>query len=191
MGLRNTIEDTVASRYLQNCDIPVSENPVEPFVMVVFGGGGDLGRRKLLPALFHLYQEGELPGGFAVVGAGRSFHTDEEYRNLIRRALREFGEPPAADREIEEFLRHLFYWAEGPGPAAKFEGLGARIEAAGVPAAGRKQVIFYLAVPPEAPPRIISGLKEAGLPGDRFQAKIIAEKPFGRDLRSARRSTMF
>ena len=54
MGLRSTIEDAVASRYLQTCDIPLAENPLGPFVMVVFGGAGDLSQRKLLPALFRL-----------------------------------------------------------------------------------------------------------------------------------------
>ena len=187
MGLRNTIEDTVASRYLQNCDIPVAENHLEPFVMVVFGGAGDLSKRKLLPALFHLFRERELPNEFAIVGAGRASHSDEEYRNLIRKALREFREPPAAETEIEEFLRHLFYWSEGPEAVAKFQDLRAKIEAVGAPARDvRKQVIFYLAVPPGATPGIVSRLKEADLSGSRFQARIILEKPFGQDLRSAR-----
>jgi len=186
MGLRSTTEDAVASRYLQTCDIPLAENPLGPFVMVVFGGAGDLSQKKLLPALFRLYREGDLPHGFAVVGAGRASHSDEEYRNLIRKALREFRETPVEEGKIEEFLRRLFYWSEGPEEGANFEDLRAKIEAVGAPAAdGRKQVIFYLAVPPGATPGIVSRLREANLSQGRFQARIILEKPFGRDLRSA------
>jgi glucose-6-phosphate 1-dehydrogenase len=187
MGLRNTIEDTVASRYLQNCDIPVVENPLRPFVIVIFGGTGDLSRRKLLPSLFHLYQEGELPNGFAILGAGRASHSDEEYRNLVRKALREFQEPSAAEPKIEEFLSHLFYWSEGPEAVANFGNLRAKIAVVGGPAApDRKQVIFYFAVPPGATPGIVSRLKEADLAGGGFQTRIIVEKPFGQNLRSAR-----
>ncbi|RPJ40665.1 MAG: hypothetical protein EHM27_07635, partial [Deltaproteobacteria bacterium] len=139
MGLRNTIEDAVASRYLQTCDIPPAENPLGPFVMVVFGGAGDLSQRKLLPALFRLYHEGHLPHEFAVVGAGRASHSDGEYRNLIGKALREFREMPVEEGKIEEFLRRLFYWSEGREATANYEGLRAKIEAREVPAADGRQ----------------------------------------------------
>jgi glucose-6-phosphate 1-dehydrogenase len=187
MGLRSTIEDAVASRYLQTCNIPLAEKPLAPFVMVVFGGTGDLSKRKLLPALFRLYQGGDLPDGFAVVGAGRASLSDEEYRNLIRKSLREFLEPPFDEGKVEEFLRRLFYWSEGREATANFDGLRAKIEARDVPAAdGRQQLLLYLAVPPGATPAIVSRLREARLSQGRFQARIIAEKPFGWDLRSAR-----
>jgi glucose-6-phosphate 1-dehydrogenase len=186
MSPQRTLEEAVASKFLQTCDIASEEFHLEPFALVIFGGTGDLSKRKLLPSLFRLYQEGELSSGFAVLGIGRSSLSDEQYRDLIHRAIREFGPEAADEKKIEEFSRRLFYQAEGREPS--YLPLRQRIEEITPPMRdGRKQAVYYMAVPPQTMPGIVSKLKEKDLSRGIFQAKIIVEKPFGRDLASARK----
>jgi glucose-6-phosphate 1-dehydrogenase len=183
-----TLEDAVASRYLQTCDIATKEFVLEPLAMVIFGGTGDLSRRKLLPSLFRLYQEGELPHSFSILGVGRSSLADEQYRGLARGALREFGTAPVDEKRIEEFCGHLFYQGGALEQNPTYQRLRQRIEEIALPTRdGRKQALYYLAVPPQTTPVIVSKLKENDLSRGKFLSKIIVEKPFGRDLPSARK----
>ncbi len=135
MSFHRTQEEPVASKYLQTCDISVEEPSLEPFAMVIFGGTGDLSRRKLLPTLFHIHQQGELSRGFAIIGVGRSSFSDEEYRRLVHDALRQFSEGPFAEKAWEEFSRNLYYLSGGLESAATYEDLRCRI-ADRVPAGG-------------------------------------------------------
>jgi len=79
--------EPVFSKFLQNCDIPLAPYRIGPFTMVIFGGGGDLSKRKLLPSLFHLYREKELPARFSLIGFGRHDMDDGQYRTLVREAV--------------------------------------------------------------------------------------------------------
>jgi glucose-6-phosphate 1-dehydrogenase len=82
---------------------------VEPFTMVIFGGTGDLSRRKLLPALYHLYQDGLFSKGFSILGVARSKITDEEYRHLVKEAVQTFHRGPFDENQWDRFSEHLFY----------------------------------------------------------------------------------
>ena len=86
--------ESLASPFLQTCDIPVQQLKIKPFTLVIFGGTGDLSKRKLLPTLFSIFRAGELPKEFAILGIARSKMTDEQYRDLIKKALQESGEEP-------------------------------------------------------------------------------------------------
>jgi glucose-6-phosphate 1-dehydrogenase len=178
----------VSSRFLQTCDISAAETRLDPFAMVIFGGNGDLSRRKLLPTLYQTYLQGELAPGFSIIGIGRSRLTDEEYRRLTYDALVRFGEGPLEEKAWEEFSRRLFYLAGGLESGETYRNLSCRI-ADQIPAGedGRKRVIYYLAVPPQATPAIVENLKNEGLCQGAVDAKIIVEKPFGEDLGSARK----
>src|SRR5256714_15510494 len=91
----------------------------DPFTLVIFGASGDLARRKLIPALFHLQESGYLPENFAVIGFSRTPMTDEAYRDAMRKALGEAlkdgGEQVAADNPL---IGKLYYHA---GDADKLE----------------------------------------------------------------------
>ena len=102
-------EQIIDSRFLQTCDIPVEELIVEPFTMVIFGGAGDLSKRKLLPSVFHLYGEGEFSKSFSVIGFDRVEMTDEQYRNLMGEAVKKFAAETFEEDAWEEFSKHLFY----------------------------------------------------------------------------------
>lgn len=73
--------------FLESCDLPEEEFTIEPFVLVIFGGAGDLSQRKLLPTIYEIFTDGELPEDFAIIGAGQPAMGDKEFRGLIRNAL--------------------------------------------------------------------------------------------------------
>jgi glucose-6-phosphate 1-dehydrogenase len=160
----------------------------QPLVLVIFGGTGDLARRKLIPALFRLWQQQLLPEGFAVVGVAREQMDDEEYRRRAREALGEFA-TAATDEEWADFGRRLFFGSHVFDDAEGFERLKAQLQAVdqqfGIP--GNR--LFYYAVPPQVVDEISRDLGKAGLicpPSCPCWTRAIVEKPFGRHLHSAK-----
>jgi len=178
--------NTVDSRFLQTCDIPLEEFAIEPFTMVIFGGAGDLSQRKLLPALYHIYEDGMLPEKFTILGFGLPEMSDEAYRELARDAFEKFSEGFLDKSNWQKFARHLFYLSADFRTDANYRILGRRIDEIGVTTEkNRKDVIFYMAVPPKFAPLIIEKLKEKHLNKGTFNTKVIMEKPFGTDKPSA------
>lgn len=156
----------------------------ESHLLTVFGATGDLFRRKLLPALYHLVRGTELRDRCAVLGAARSPLTDREFRELSRAALAEaFPEDARArDRWCD---RMLHYQPVGEDPGS-YRALAER-----VPALEREHGlggnrIFYLAVHPQVVPPAVRALGEAGLHRSPGWTRLVVEKPFGSDLESAR-----
>src|SRR5438876_5002351 len=90
-------------------------------VIVLFGASGDLAKRKLLPGLFHLNEAGLMPRDFRIVGCSRNVITDEEFRQLARDAVNEFGRRPATDESWGPFAARLSYvgTAEGLGELSR------------------------------------------------------------------------
>jgi len=148
-------------------------------VIVIFGGSGDLARRKLLPGLFHLQQEGLMPAGFRIVGCSRTELSDDEFRSLARSAIEEFGRMPPDDERWEPFGRLLSY----VGTADGLERLANAVTGAQREIGGSPRVLHYLSVPPTASAGIIGELRATGL---NQGARVIMEKPFGTDLASSR-----
>lgn len=156
---------------------------VDPHTFIVFGATGDLVRRKLLPALYHLAAGGALPDRLCVVGAARADLHEEAFRRLVRESLAAAGlEGNGAGAWCD---RCVFYQQVAETDGAAFAALGRRLETieAGAHPGNR---LFYLAVPPAAFPAIASGLGEAGLQRTGGWTRLVVEKPFGYDLESAR-----
>jgi glucose-6-phosphate 1-dehydrogenase len=151
-------------------------------VIVVFGATGDLARRKLLPALFHLSREGLLPKRHRIIGSSRGRLSNGEFRDFVRRAIDEFGRCGAKGDAWELFSESLSF-VSGGFDSDNTESLAKAVrEAEAVLGPGLRR-LFYLAVPPAAFAAIAEGLGRAGLTED---ARVIMEKPFGTDLVSAR-----
>ena len=153
-------------------------DPVEPHVIVLFGATGDLSRRKLLPGLTYLALSSLTPD-IQIVGTSLDEIDDEEFRNFAHEAVDEVRHP-SADRRAVGRLR-----AEAPLRAAERRprGAGARRSTEAEQRLGeRGRRLHYLSVPPKAAVAVISMLRDAGLV-DR--ARVVMEKPFGTDLRSA------
>jgi glucose-6-phosphate 1-dehydrogenase len=158
-------------------------------VVVIFGASGDLTKRKLMPALYNLHVHGLLPREIAVVGQARTAGDDTAFRTRMTDALRE--RMPAFDHAVwDAMCPHLFYVSGGYDDPAMYEALAATIAAAAAAVGAKPNVVFYMATPPEVFATIATHLGRAGLvkAGDDPAAwtRIVVEKPFGRDLESAR-----
>jgi glucose-6-phosphate 1-dehydrogenase len=184
---QTTGNNVIDSKYLQTCDIPLGPIQVEPFTLVIFGGSGSLARLKLLPNLFQLFQNKELPERFTILGVGRTNHTDETYRTLMQQAVAEAGEQPLSEAAWQEFSKHLYYLSINVETEQGVKQLFARIDALSTPTAkGTKEVVYYMAVPPEMAPGIVTQLKGCNMCKGVFKTKIIIEKPFGVNRATAR-----
>ena len=161
--------------------------PVEPCTLVIFGGSGDLARRRLIPALYNLLLDGLLPANFAVLGLGRKQMTDDEFRTALREGVSAHSRQPLKDDRWSEFAGRLFYLSGGNEDRQTYVTLKARVEEIergfGLP--GNR--IFYLSIPPSSFSAVCEGLELGGLAvrTTRPYARIIVEKPVGRDLASA------
>ena len=150
---------------------------VEDFDLVIFGATGDLARRKILPALFRRHAAGQLPPDARVIGAARTDMDNAAFREDIRAAIAEFDPARADSSELPGFLDRLAY------VAVDVRGDGGWAELASLM---RKDVIqaFYFSVAPQLFGDLAERLARHRIAGP--DARIVVEKPFGRDLASAR-----
>ena len=153
--------------------------PVDLFDLVIFGGTGDLARRKILPGLFRRYCSGQMPADARVIGAARSDLDTAGYRTMVREAIDEFGGgQPYEAAQLEGFLKQLEYVAIDALGEQGWPELQAFM-------AGTDRVeVYYFSVAPSLFGDIAERLQKWGMADD--QARIVVEKPFGRDLETAR-----
>ncbi len=180
---------------------PTSSNPLlaglaedqvaQPCTLVIFGGGGDLSRRKLLPAVYNQALDGTLPANFAVLGIALEEMDDASYRDFSREGIERFSRQSLDARHWSDFERLLHYQPGSFDDPETYTRLKQRLEeiepAFGIP--GNR--VFYLAIPPGSIETCVENLNMAGLvqpagAGHPF-SRIIVEKPIGHDLDSARR----
>jgi len=158
----------------------------EPGIMVIFGGSGDLTKRKLLPALFHLRQAGLLPRQFAIVGVARR-PLGDEFAADMREGIIDFGGADATDPKLDEFVSHISYFSlnfDDPASYARLKGELERIAREKGIGGNR---LFYLATAPEFFAGIIENLGAQGMAQpEQGAVAVVIEKPFGHDLDSAR-----
>src|SRR5437867_3598085 len=178
--------DSVFARLSAGVTPPIATQPV---TLVIFGGGGDLAHRKLLPALYNLYVDGLLPPRFAVVGVGRGEMTDQAYRDFAKDGVAHFSRRPPDEAMWRTFADSLYFVTATFDDPQAFAPLGSRLDIIeherGLP--GNR--IYYLAVPPSMFVTTVKNLAKArfiGPPGEGPFSRLIVEKPIGRDLTSAR-----
>ena len=155
--------------------------PVSDFDLVVFGAAGDLSLRKLIPALFHRWRDQQIPSGSKIIGVSRTAMSDEQFRQLtLQRYCEYYPGEKLSWKEWEKFAAQLFYIEiDAVADGADWAGLAARLEGG-----ESKQRVFYLALPPSLYGAVSANIAKAGLksPG----ARIVLEKPIGKNLASAR-----
>ena len=171
--------------------LPIGQKPlVQPAVMVIFGATGDLTARKLLPALLSLDQGGYLPAELAIIGVGRRLKTDDQFRDDVRQALAKFRPDSAAESDIlQQFLARLFYHRADFGNLEGMHALRQRIEDLERQRRLPGNRLFYLATDPDFFAPVIDSLSSAGMaaePDGQAWIRVVIEKPFGRDLTTAR-----
>ncbi len=156
---------------------------LQPQAAVIFGASGDLTKRKLLPAFWHLFAQGMLPEGFALVGYARTEMSDDGFRRFAFDNVKEFSKRPPEGEAWDEFSRRLSYHQGSFTEPGAMKELSTSLERIDAEFGTEGRRFFDAAVPPAAYADIVHRIGEAGLQRD---AKIVFEKPFGGDLASAR-----
>src|SRR5262252_53680 len=169
----------------------VSPSTDESCALIIFGASGDLTRRKLVPALWSMFQGRVLPEPFAVIGVGRTRMSNEQFRALMREAITDFARiQPPSQRVWDRFAQALFYYAGDPADASIYSGLDAYVRGVERERGTGGNRLFYVSTPPSLYPHLVARLGEAGLQrapeGTQGWVRIVIEKPFGRDLASSR-----
>jgi glucose-6-phosphate 1-dehydrogenase len=179
-------EASLVERLTEGLAPPVATQPV---TIVIFGGAGDLAHRKLLPALYNLYVDGLLPPRFAIVGVGRKETPDPDYRQFAADGVKKFSRRPPDPESWRHFAESVYFAPADLEDVASFAPLGARLDTIEHERDLPSNRIYYLAVPPSMFVPTVRSLQRARFvapPGGRTFARLIVEKPVGRDLESAR-----
>jgi glucose-6-phosphate 1-dehydrogenase len=163
-----------------------------PFIIVIFGGTGDLARNKLLPALYSIFCKGGMGDKFYIVSFARRKLSDEDYRKMLGE---EWGMAPASakgygEAKWEDFVRHVYYSQGYFDEITGYEELSRRLNAFDEEAGVCATRLFYLATLPDNYLPILDRLKESKLSetsgaGSEKLTRLAIEKPFGKDLENA------
>jgi glucose-6-phosphate 1-dehydrogenase len=159
----------------------------EPFTLVIFGASGDLTNRKLIPALWSLYAARTLPEPFVIIGTGRTEMTDEAFRDRMREGVKEFARLKIPNDNVwSRFASSLVYVPGDPNDAELYARLRAALEDVARRHGGPVNRLYYLSTPPSLYDDITRQLGKAGLAEEQGGwTRLVVEKPFGHDLRSA------
>ena len=161
-----------------------------PTVVVIFGASGDLTARKLVPAIFNLGLDNLLPGEFHLIGYGRKPIADDAFREIMDEAIGEHSRRPLNKEVWDRVRQNMTYHSGGYDDAEAFASLAEKIDQIEAGLGRDVQRLFYVSTPPSVFEPIINNLGSSGMAkahvGTKLASKVIIEKPFGRDLGSAR-----
>ncbi|MFJ8739923.1 glucose-6-phosphate dehydrogenase [Embleya sp. NBC_00888] len=159
-----------------------------PSGLVIFGVTGDLSRKKLMPAIYDLANRGLLPPGFALTGFARRDWENQDFAQVVYEAVKEHARTPFRE-EVWQQLSEGFRFVQGEFDDGKaFDQLRQTIDELDEQQGTQGNHAFYLSVPPKAFPEVVRQLKEHGLADPKADSwrRVVIEKPFGHDLKSAR-----
>ncbi len=155
-----------------------------PTTIVIFGASGDLTRRKLIPALFNSYRKGRLPERFNIVGFARRPWTNDHFRSLLRQGMFDFAKNSFDDDKWESFAPACTYFQGNLDVAEDYDSLSRYL---GELESGATDRLYYMATAPRFFIPIVQRLGEADMVNEEEGwRRVVIEKPFGRDLQSAR-----
>jgi len=164
---------------------------VDPCILVIFGATGDLTGRKLVPALYNLAREGQLPGHFACVGFARRPKSNEEFRQEMQDAVNRFSRNRPVDPDVwQSFNNQLFYHQSEFDQDEGYDALRRLLDQLDKKFSTKGNRVFYLSTQPSYFPLIVEKLHHHNLiyepnhPQGKW-SRVIIEKPFGHDLQSA------
>jgi glucose-6-phosphate 1-dehydrogenase len=162
----------------------------EPCTVILFGASGDLAKRKVLPALYDLAQNKSLGERYAIVGFARTPMTDELFRSVAGEAAKTISEVgPIDPAKWNDFAKNMYYSAGDYADQAAYGQLAKRLAELDAEKKLGGNRLYYLSTPPEVYPDIVEQLGRAGLAHPKNPnswVRIIIEKPFGRDLATAK-----
>ena len=167
------------------------ERVPDPAVLVLFGATGDLAHRKVIPALYQLWRTNLLPYEFRLVAIGRRPYDDATFRTEIRTSIEQHSRVlPLDDAAWDSFAERIGYQHLDFDDPTAFEALAARLDALDAEHGTRGNRLFYLATQPSQFAEIVAQLGRVGLDHETHDGgwrRIVIEKPFGRDLESAKK----
>ena len=183
--------ETIVKSKVPDLDFPpeacLIEGILEPCTIVIFGASGDLTARKLVPALYNLYLNDVLPNPFLVVGCARTKWTRHDFQARMEEAIKEAGNMDTS--KWPAFAASLYYQSLDYDSLPSFVELADLLRDLDKKHSTGGNRIFYLAIPPSLYKTIAQMLGRTGLSGERANgngwSRIVAEKPFGRDFRTA------
>ncbi|MED4752037.1 glucose-6-phosphate dehydrogenase [Brevibacillus choshinensis] len=159
---------------------------MESMTFVLFGATGDLAKRKIYPALYNLYLDKKMPSTFSIIGVGRRDWSDEEFQASIVKSVRTFSRRTQVEsQQIDEFVKAFRYCAVDVTDPQAFIPLLERVKEREAALQIPENRMFYLSVAPEFFEVISSNIKRSGLGTTNGWKRLIIEKPFGNDLKSA------
>lgn len=164
-----------------------SISELEPTILTIFGGDGDLTWRKLIPALFNLFLDGFIPEKFKILSVDMKDINQEEYNKRHLDGVNKFSRRGKADREKwKEFEKHITYVRADITDDKSYKDLNSIFNKTDNDWGAKAIRIFYMAVSPGFIKVIAGHLDKAGIAGDSHKHRIVIEKPFGHDLDSAK-----
>lgn len=176
-----------------NAEATGQKTQPDPCVVVVFGATGDLTKRKLVPALFDLWAEKQLPNEFAILGVARREQSADDFRDGLEEWANRFSHTANHSGQWDDFAKHIDYFSGSFDDEKSYVDLAAKLAKIDETRGTSGNRMFYLAVPPEYFPVVIQNLQKAELvypvdanrPCDGCWSRVIVEKPIGTDLESA------
>jgi len=165
----------------------VSRNKPEPCTVVIFGATGDLAHRKLVPALYNLTVDGELPSNVKIIGFARREKTDEVFREGLEDLNKQVSRNGHDDEVWGRFAESIHYHQSTFDDIEGYKSLAKRLDEIDAERGGKGNRLFYLSIAPEFFDDVLEKLKEVGLnnAAEGCWSRVIVEKPFGKDLASA------
>jgi glucose-6-phosphate 1-dehydrogenase len=166
----------------------VGGRPGDPCAMVIFGAAGDLTKRLLVPSLYNLHASKLLPEKFAVVGVTAAKFSDEDFREKLTKDIQEFARSPIQKELWDWFKPKIYYHSGDFRDPSLYSQLKDKLAAVDQQQGTPGNYLFYLATAPQFFGEIIKRVGAVGLTRENngFWRRVIVEKPFGRDLESAR-----
>ncbi|AEW02728.1 glucose-6-phosphate dehydrogenase [Niastella koreensis] len=165
----------------------MTDHKVPPATLLfIFGGSGDLNQRKLSPALYNLFLDDWMPEKFDIIGIGRTAYTDEKFRKHLYDGIQQFSRrKDDKNGKWETFSKHIGYLQMDAGNDADYQKIAEIVKQKEQEYGEHPNVIFYMSVAPHLVPQIASKLGPLNICHDTKCTRIVVEKPFGHDLKSA------
>ncbi|HEY6083114.1 MAG TPA: glucose-6-phosphate dehydrogenase, partial [Chitinophagaceae bacterium] len=155
-------------------------------LIFIFGGSGDLNYRKLSPALYNLFLDNWMPEQFAIVGIGRTEYNDESYREHLLDGIKKFSRrKDELNSHWENFSKNVSYWQVDASDEAAYSRIADMAKKLEKEWGQHPNIVFYLAIAPQLVPPIAQKLGSLNICTDTKCTRIVIEKPFGHDLKSA------
>ncbi|HDV6010108.1 TPA: glucose-6-phosphate dehydrogenase [Staphylococcus pseudintermedius] len=153
-----------------------------PALITIFGATGDLSHRKLFPSLFHLYQQDNLDERVAIIGIGRRELTNDDFRAQVKSSIQEHVQDT---KHLDKFMQHVFYQPHDVSDEESYQKLLELSESLDREFSLDGNRVFYLAMAPQFFGVVTDFLKSSGLTNTKGFKRLVIEKPFGSDLKSA------